>query len=533
MIDILAPGTEVYWKRNGRTVATRVRSAPVIVERVNGPTVLCVALECNRFVPAGELELTAGENDVTVQGVPRKGSVRMGSSGRRDSLRATKTRDVEHAVGIRDGDSDLPSGSVSSADRVRPAENSRPVSAERPEADPQIRRCGVLAIDFMNLLVRAFHAGKPTDVHAVVSMLRTVCRAIDTLQPERVVFALDGGHAHRSELLPEYKAHRDPPEPLLVQQRELAEQALEVLGIPAVRVQGFEADDVLASIVRSHDAVIVCSSDKDLLSLDGRARIYHPWAGGKFETAENKLGLPPSQVSDFLALCGDSSDGVPGVKGVGPKTALALLQEHESLEAILAAAKLGRIKGAICRKIADQSSEALLCRKVVDLRDTLPVPELQPVHPRSGWQQRLQALGLRSVISTIENTLSGQSAAPREALSASTGKDELGRPSGEAAGNPESPAGTVTRSIGQPIRSGLSVEQLWETRESGLIGCWERGRQAAFVEQNPWRPGTENHTAWAQGFAQQDLCIECSAAVMPLRPDPEERPKTNPVRTLF
>lgn len=363
-------------------------------------------------------------------------------------------------------------------------------------------------------------------------MFQTIAAAVRKLNPRCVVFALDGGHAHRFALLPSYKAHRPPAEPELVRQRELAEKAIELVGWQAIRVPDFEADDVIASIVAQHRGVVVCSSDKDLLALAGRARIFHPWNGGEFVEPETKLGLPAGQVTDFLALCGDTSDGIPGVKGIGPKTALSLLSEFGSLEGILAAAMTGEIKGANGARLKEQTAEALKARQLVELRDSLPIPELRNTPPRPGWQQHLQALRLASVTAIVE-TLGSITPPEGEAASAPTGK---GEPANDgAADNPERSAAerkpdqlpgtekpgdgtstdaeavagnTVRRSISEPIRTGLSAAEYWDGPDRGLILCWESGRQAAAKEHppaNPWRNGTANAKAWQQGFELRDL----------------------------
>lgn len=295
--------------------------------------------------------------------------------------------------------------------------------------------CRILAVDFLNVLVRAFHAGKPTETHAVRSMFQTVASAIRTLQPEIVVFAMDGGHKHRSELLPSYKAHRPPMPPELVKQMELAAQAIALAGWQAIRVQDFEADDVIASIVAKHSGVVVCSCDKDLLALAGRARIYHPWKGGEFVTPEDKLGLPAGQVTDYLSLCGDHSDGIPGILGVGPKTALKLLTEFGTLEGVLAAAATGKIPGAMSAVIKSQSAEALTCRAVVQMRDSLTLPELKNTPLAAGWQWRLELLRLGSVAAIIESLENTPLKDDGQTSSAATGKAE--RVDVGAADNPE------------------------------------------------------------------------------------------------
>lgn len=430
-------------------------------------------------------------------------------------------------------------------------------SAAAQACFPAVAPCHVLAFDFMNLLVRAFHAGKPTEIHAVKSMFQTVANAVRQLRPQRIVFAMDGGHVHRSKLLPQYKAHRPPHPPELKAQIELAKQAIELAAIPAFRVEGFEADDVLASLVERCPAIVICSSDKDLLSLHGRCRIFHPWTGGGFVDPVSKLGLPAGQVTDFLALCGDTADGVPGVKGIGEKTALKLLQDHENLEAILVAAQQNQIPGAIGKHLREQRAAALLCQSVIQLRSSLPLPELLPWNPVPGFQQRLQSIGLGSVagildgvVALISNPDSKETnTPPRESVSASTGKDEPDKMFDD--GNPESPSAAATqnatgvttarsvgtdgpvafvfRSITEPIRQNLNMVQRWDGPDKGLISCWEAGRQASGMDrENPWKSDSLNATAWNQGFNGQDLNVQL------VSPEPETVPaKKSKTKGLF
>ncbi len=161
----------------------------------------------------------------------------------------------------------------------RPAENSvQTESAEKPVAVAASSECRLLAIDFLNVLVRAWHAGAPSESHAVRSLFQTTANAIRALNPSHVVFAMDGGHARRTELFAAYKAHRPEPDPNLQTQKKLAEDALKICGFQPIRVIDWEADDVLASLAIAYDDTVIVSSDKDLLSLPAKAngcRIYH------------------------------------------------------------------------------------------------------------------------------------------------------------------------------------------------------------------------------------------------------------------
>lgn len=283
-----------------------------------------------------------------------------------------------------------------------------------------VKACGVVAvIDFMNLLVRAFHAGQPSKIHAVRGMFETICNGVlDRLCPEYVIFAMDGGHRHRSELHPEYKTHRGPRPEGLLEQIKLAERAIDALGWPAVQVDGFEADDVIASLATQFDSValgmIMVSSDKDLLQICAttQARLYHPWGEGLYlneKRCREKFGVGFAQMTDFLSLRGDSTDGVPGVPGVGDKTAAELLQEHQTLDQVLQAAAAGKFSGRAAKALVEHADAARLSRELVTLRTDLPVGihwQGWPLDkPRGGWQQALQQLGLQATAQRLKQRL--------------------------------------------------------------------------------------------------------------------------------
>ena len=277
----------------------------------------------------------------------------------------------------------------------------------------------VVIVDLMNLLVRAFHAGTPSKIHAVKSLLQTCANVIEKLSPEYLIFAADGGHAMRSELFPAYKAHRPPKAPELVAQIELAEKAIEALGWPIIRVVDWEADDVIASLVAKLSdraaGCVVCSCDKDLLQLcDGtrRVKIYHPWDKGLYiggSHVEEKYSVKREQFKHYLSLCGDSSDGVPGVKGVGPKKAAELLGKYPNLEAILEAARCLLIPGAAGKALRDQAEEARMSAKLIELEYDLEIPftwhDYPASSPSAGWVDALRALDLGQVVQRLTDVI--------------------------------------------------------------------------------------------------------------------------------
>ncbi len=449
---------------------------------------------------------------------------------------------------------------------VSQSENRKPKTENAP--------CDTLAFDFMNLIVRAWHAGPPTESGAIRSMFQTVAQAVKALRPAHIVFALDGGHVHRSKLLPAYKAHRPEHDPNLKTQIALAEQVLKIAGINAIRVTNWEADDVLASLVERRPNIVICSSDKDLLALHGRCRIYHPWKSGEFADPETKLGIPAGQVTDYLAMCGDTSDGVPGIKGIGPKTAATLLQEYGSLESIIVAAKTGQIKGANGKKIAEQTAAALMCQEVIQLRASLPIPELQPWTPPAGYQLQLQSLNLGSIAALItaihaditfytpvretwsaatpqaepvERSSAGTRGFPADATATDHRREEATPPAEEhprSNSTEDSKAGNgfvgqvvstagdgnfITRSITEPIRSGLSYDDRFNRPDAGMIAFWEAGRQCAGKGiDNPWRKGTPNHIAWQQGVEGFDLAVSLTGI-----PTPQAKPQPALTGSLF
>ncbi len=253
----------------------------------------------------------------------------------------------------------------------------------------------VFLIDGNNFLFRAFHAlpmltapdGTPINaVHGFVRMVHALRR---DCAPGFFAAIFDAkGPNFRHELYPEYKANRGEPPEELRPQFGLAREALDALGIPWVERAGAEADDIIATYVaRAREAgqpVVVVSSDKDLMQLvtDGvegapSVQLLDTMKSRVVDEAAvaDRFGVPPVLLGDLLALAGDSSDNIPGVPGIGPKTAAALLVDHGSLEGILAAAP--EIKQKKRReRLIEHADDARMSRKLVTLAADLVVPDL-------------------------------------------------------------------------------------------------------------------------------------------------------------
>jgi len=388
----MIPGQPVFWTPRGRgkPILTSVRRVELL-RRADGSEIQCATLSCNRFVPVTDLR-TLDQ-----------------FSAESAAIDSHKPAIDSHKPAIDSPEPFTLTGSRKSTPAPKP--EPRPAKTlEIPAPKPEPVAAGqpglrfLLLIDFNNLLVRAWHAGKPTEIHAVKSMFLTVASAVRALRPEAIVFCLDGGHDHRAKLLASYKAHRKPSDPDLVRQRQLAIDAISAAGLQCIRADGFEADDVIGTLASRHFGSVVLSSDKDLLQLDGRngTRIFEPWGVGKFVTPDDKLSVFAGQVVDLLALCGDTSDGVPGVRGIGEKTAVELLQKYDCLENILSAARTLRIPGAAGKKLLDGTADALLSQRLVELVTTLPIDPPRLWNPRPGWQQNLTAMKLGAVAGILD-----------------------------------------------------------------------------------------------------------------------------------
>lgn len=288
---------------------------------------------------------------------------------------------------------------------------------------PDLKSCGIVCVvDFMSLLYRAFKAGTPSKVHGVRSMLETICHVIERICPEFLIFAMDDpGPGHRNKIYPDYKANREAKPPELLAQIEIAKQALNAIGWPSICIKGWEADDVLASVATQLDAVsigvVMVTSDKDALQTCAttRARVYHPWGEGLHfnETrCDETYGVPFSMMNGLLALMGDTSDNIPGVPGIGKKTAATLMRTHRTFEAVLQAAQEGKIDGKVGKSLQEHADQAKLSRDLVTLRTDLPIGKLWewwPLdEPRPGWQRRLQDLGLGGVAQKLAKLLPTQ-----------------------------------------------------------------------------------------------------------------------------
>ena len=203
-------------------------------------------------------------------------------------------------------------------------------------------------VDGSSYLFRAYHAlpnfssskGEPTG--AIFGVLNMLNKLVDDYDPENIAVVFDApGKTFRDDLYSDYKANRPPmPEDLRPQIEPLI-QAIEAIGMPVVRIKGVEADDVIGTLATQATAdgreTVISTSDKDMAQLvNDHVTLVNTMSNSKMDSAGvlEKFGVNPDQIIDYLALVGDSSDNIPGVPGVGPKTAAKWLAEHRDLDTI-------------------------------------------------------------------------------------------------------------------------------------------------------------------------------------------------------
>ncbi|MCX7718127.1 MAG: DNA polymerase I [Candidatus Sumerlaeaceae bacterium] len=242
-------------------------------------------------------------------------------------------------------------------------------------------------VDGHSQVFKAYHAirqlstsmGIPTN--AVFGFCQILHKLLRTRSPEYIVVAFDSrGPTFRHQIYPEYKANRPAPPEDFEQQLELIQQVLEGLRIPALSMPGFEADDIIATVTaRAREAgmnVVIVTADKDLMQLVGDGvKLLRLDTDSEVEfdreSVYAKMGVYPEQIADMLAMVGDSSDNVPGIKSIGPKTAAALLQKYGTLDAILE--NTADLKGKQRENIEAGRASARLSRRLVELCYDVPL----------------------------------------------------------------------------------------------------------------------------------------------------------------
>lgn len=251
----------------------------------------------------------------------------------------------------------------------------------------------LIVIDANSIVHRAFHALPPLTtkkgelVGAVYGFLLVFFKAVKDFQPDFIAACFDfPGLTFRHEKFKEYKTKRPPAPNELYEQIPKVKNVLAVFNVPVFEKQGFEADDLIGTIaakapqkqVVPEVETIILSGDKDVLQLvDKNTKVYSLRKGVKdivlYNEAEveKKYGLKPSQLLDFRGLCGDPSDNIPGVTGIGEKTATVLLSQFKTLENIYE--KISEVPNKLREKLLRYKEQAFLSRELARIDKQAPI----------------------------------------------------------------------------------------------------------------------------------------------------------------
>jgi DNA polymerase-1 len=287
-------------------------------------------------------------------------------------------------------------------------------------------------VDGSSYIFRAYHRlppltnrhGQPAGaVYGYTTMLWKLAGDLSRADgPTHMAVILDASeHTHRNEMYDQYKAHRPPPPEDLVPQFPLIRVATRAFSIPCIEEAGLEADDIIACYVTAAKKagwrVTIVSSDKDLMQLveDGQVDMLDTMNDRRIDEAAviEKFGVGPDKVGDVLALMGDSVDNVPGVPGIGPKTATQLIQAFGDLESVLASTEQIS-KPKLKQSLIDHADNARLSRELVRLVCEAPLPEpldtleLKKI-PEQPLREFLEDQGFKTLLNRLN---SGGSLAP-------------------------------------------------------------------------------------------------------------------------
>lgn len=286
-----------------------------------------------------------------------------------------------------------------------------------------------LLVDGFNMAFRAFYGmpeltrgdGFPTG--ALHGWVKTMWRLQDDEKPDAMLVFFDlGGSQDRLALHPEYKAQRkETPEPL-EKQIPVIKDLTRAMGLVGIELDGVESDDLLASqahmLGRAGHDVLIVSADKDFAQcVDDRVKLLLPpptanpklgWRVLDAAGVADKFGVGPAQIAEYLALIGDTSDNIPGISGVGPKTASKWFAEFKTLEGIIAHA--AELKPDRFREpVAAEADRLRLNLKLTTLRTQSPLPHVGPSEPETARLfALLESLEMKSSLTEARERYAGQ-----------------------------------------------------------------------------------------------------------------------------
>ncbi len=347
----------------------------------------------------------------------------------------------------------------------------------------------IAVIDGNSLMHRAFHAirqpmtapdGRATN--ALFGFFNMFIKLVESFSPDGVICAFDKGKPQvRIDMLPQYKAQRPPMDPALHEQFPMVKDLLRALDVPVVELQGWEGDDILGTLARRGEAegyeMLLFTGDRDMYQLaTDHVRIVATKKGVSDvsimtpESVDDLYhGITPKLVPDFYGLKGDSSDNIPGVPGIGPKKAAALIVQYGDLDNVIAHAD--EVKGKMGENLRAHVDDALLSRKVATIRTDAPIDlDLKdakfPTFDPAEVTKAFSALGFTGMTQRLVR-LEGDGAAEPAAPAPTLPKAE--RLEGDAA----------EKCLGKAVAAGSWVAAALE-REAP-----RKGQQSLFAEEKP------------------------------------------------
>jgi DNA polymerase-1 len=243
-----------------------------------------------------------------------------------------------------------------------------------------------LIIDGNAYIHRAYHALPPLSasndrqVNAIYGFVKFLLKIKNNFNPDYMIVCFDYlSKNFRHEIFKDYKANRKPLDEALISQMPIAREAVKALNIAKIEIKGYEADDLIATLTRSNKEngvrTVIVADDKDILQLAEDENVFI-WNYSKdimydARKVEEKYGVMPKQLSDVFALMGDASDNIPGIKGIGEKTAVKLIEKFGNLENVLQNAD--SVKGNMGKLLSRGKEQALLSRKLIELNKWVPL----------------------------------------------------------------------------------------------------------------------------------------------------------------
>ena len=286
----------------------------------------------------------------------------------------------------------VPGGTEFAATAPESAEAAAEDAASAPVTAPDAPERRVIAvIDGNSLMHRAFHAIPPTmtapdgrPTNAIFGFVSMFVKLVESFRPNGVICAFDKGKPRvRMEMLPQYKAQRPPMDPVLHEQFPMVKNLLRSMDVPVVELEGWEGDDILGTLARRGEAagydMYLVTGDRDMYQLvTEHVNVVSTRKGVSDvnimtpESVDDLYhGITPELVPDFYGLKGDTSDNIPGVPGIGPKKASALICQYGSLDEVIAHAD--EVKGKMGESLRAHIDDALLSRRVATIRTDAPI----------------------------------------------------------------------------------------------------------------------------------------------------------------